>query len=178
MARFFVIAVAAVSALAVIGLNHSRADGAARPVVAQLSGNQVTSAQRGRRGRRGRRGPRGRRGAQGAQGAPGVQRFSEVLSGQVSVPSGQVGSARADCPAGTAPSGTGFNGGIGNVGFVKRFGQFVGIGVYNDTSITIQIEAQAICASGPGVSAASSRVGRPEEAKFRTAVAKLAHRAR
>jgi hypothetical protein len=100
-------------------------------------------------------GPAGPAGPVGAPGVAGIATVTSVRSGQVSVAPGTVGSATATCPAGTALVGTGFNASIGNVGFVERFGNATGIGVLNDRTITIQIEAQAICASGPGITAAS-----------------------
>jgi hypothetical protein len=75
----------------------------------------------------------------------------------VPVAAGTVGSADATCPAGTTVVGTGFDASIGNVGFAERFGNFVGVAVFNDTTITITIEAQAICGGGPGVTAAAAR---------------------
>jgi hypothetical protein len=90
-------------------------------------------------------------GAQGPAGPAGIASLTVVDGAEVNVPSGEVGGATATCPAGTAVSGTGFNASIGFVGFVKRFGNFVGIGVINDTTLPIAISAEAICASGPGV---------------------------
>jgi hypothetical protein len=92
-------------------------------------------------------------GPAGLQGPAGIASVATVNSADVYVSSGQVGGAQAYCPAGSAIVGTGFYADIGNIGFAQRFGDFVGIGVLNDTSITIKIHAEAICASGAGVQA-------------------------
>jgi hypothetical protein len=61
----------------------------------------------------------------------------------------------AQCPPGKTVIGTGFNASIGNVGFVKAYGTFVGGFFINDRSININVSVQAICASTDGAVAAS-----------------------
>jgi hypothetical protein len=102
----------------------------------------------------GSQGPVGAPGAAGAPGAPGSAGLATVFASTgatVTVAPGEVGGAQAFCPAGMAVIGTGFFASVGNVGYVQRFGSFVGIGVINDTTIDIDITAQAICGGGPGV---------------------------
>ncbi|MEA2385492.1 MAG: hypothetical protein QOH72_5463 [Solirubrobacteraceae bacterium] len=43
------------------------------------------------------------------------------------------------------------------IGFAERFGDSVGIAVVNNTAIAVDIGAEAVCAGGPGVVAASVR---------------------
>lgn len=111
-------------------------------------------------------------GPQGQQGPAGITTITEASSGRVPVAPGELGSAQAFCPAGTAITGTGFNASIGDVAFVKKFGNSNGIAVFNNSSITFEIEAQAICASGPGVQArASSRAA--DHRAFNAAIAEV-----
>lgn len=56
-----------------------------------------------------------------------------VDGAEVPVASGDVGGATATCPAGSVIVGTGFDTSIGNVGFVQRFGNLVGLAAINDT---------------------------------------------
>jgi hypothetical protein len=120
----------------------------------------------------GARGAQGLPGAAGAAGAPGVASITTITGTSVYVSPGLVGHAEAYCPAGTAVVGTGFNASIGNVGFAEQFGTFVGVAVWNDTSIAIPINAQAICAGGPATAAARSVV-RPDTTEYDKAVAAL-----
>lgn len=85
-------------------------------------------------------------------GPAGIANVTEVNSADVPVAPGDVGGATAACPAGSVIIGTGFDTSVGNIGFVLRFGNLVGLAALNDTPIPIVISAQAICASGPGVS--------------------------
>jgi hypothetical protein len=66
-----------------------------------------------------------------------------VEGAAVIVAPGAVGSATATCPVGSTVVGTGFDTSIGIIGFVLRFGNSVGIAAVNDTSINIDIQAQA-----------------------------------
>jgi hypothetical protein len=118
---------------------------------ADFSGS-VRGAQ-GIQGARGLQGLPGPAGAAGAAGPAGITTVSTVNGPDVDVAPGDVGAADAACPAGSAVVGTGFFSSIGSIGFAERFGASVGIAVANDSTITIQIHAQAICAMGQGVSA-------------------------
>lgn len=132
---------------------------------------------RGPSGRQGPSGPQGPAGAAGPAGPPGpagLATITAVHGAQVPVPPGQVGSATATCPAGTTVIGTGFDASVGHPGFVEKFGDFVGIGIVNDTTIQITIQAQAICGGGPGVSGIRSGASdRGAVAQFQSEVAKL-----
>jgi hypothetical protein len=127
----------------------------------------------------GDRGPQGLAGPQGAvgpQGIPGPQAaaalpsFTTVDGAEVSIAPGDVDAARADCPAGTVVTGVGFYSSIGTVGFAKNYGAFVGIGVINDTSITIDVSAQATCVSTAGAARAAKA---PSTAQFDSDLAAL-----
>jgi hypothetical protein len=120
---------------------------------------------------KGDRGLQGIQGPSGAQGPAGITTVSTVNGPDVNVAPGDVGGADATCPAGSAVVGTGFSSSIGSIGFAERFGASVGIAVANDSSITIQIHAQAICAAGPGVSGARAVVRSDDRAQFDQAVA-------
>ena len=123
----------------------------------------VRKALKGNRGPRGFSGADGVPGTAGAAGSPGILSLTTVDSPTVTIPPGDSSydvdpnSLEAQCPAGSTVVGTGFNGGIGNVDFVKKFGTLVGGFVHNDTSITIQASVQAICAQlPPGVAGTRS----------------------
>lgn len=121
---------------------------------------------------KGDRGPQGLTGPAGAPGPAGIASVTDVVGPDVSVAPGTVGGANAACPPGSVVVGTGFFAGIGNPGFAERFGNEVGIGVVNDSSITIAIHAQAICAAGAGVVGARS-VTRADHSAFDAALAAL-----
>ena len=89
----------------------------------------------------------------GPPGPAGIANVTVVEGAEVPVASGEVGGATATCPAGSVVVGTGFNASVGVVGFVERFGSVVGMAVVNDLPVPIAIHAQAICASGPGITA-------------------------
>jgi hypothetical protein len=113
---------------------------------------------------RGSRGPRGYRGYQGPKGNQGT------LSGVVSVKSPSLGlqpgqttydvdpnGFQANCPAGQVVIGTGFDAqGVGQVGFVESFGNFVGGFISNESSVAITVELQGLCAPA-GADYANSR---------------------
>jgi len=61
---------------------------------------------------------------------------------------------------GSVLTGVGFFTSIADLGFAERFGNSAGVAATNNTGIDADIEAQAICASGPGISAASVRAAR------------------
>lgn len=128
------------------------------------------SARHALAGKTGPMGPAGPAGAQGPAGAPGVNAITDVMSPRVTIPSGQSSydveqaggpSLEADCPAGQAVVGTGFDDSVGSVGFVLSFGNLVGGFMYNDSSISIDVTVEAMCAPGSasGISAASQGEG-------------------
>ncbi len=142
-----------------------------------------SSAKHSLHGARGTAGPQGAQGPQGPAG--GVSGIQVVKSPDVSIASGdssygvqQNGGPALDaqCPAGTTVVGTGFDDGIGSVGFVLAFGSLVGGFVYNDTTITITASVQAFCASSGGAQAASNGSARTRFlARARAASAALHH---
>ena len=111
------------------------------------------------RGPRGASGPAGPAGAPGPAGPPGMGNLTVAESAHVSVPPG--GSTpsdwRANCPAGTRVVGTGIYDSIGDPGFVKGYGTFVGGIVFNNSSITISdLHLQAFCVAVSGAVASSA----------------------
>lgn len=122
---------------------------------------------RGVRGTRGATGPAGAAGPAGPAGVLGLQ----VVEATTVVAPGDVDGPQVFCPAGKSPVGTGFFASITNPGFVEVFGNSVGGGFINDSSIPIETTVQAICAGGGAVAAASSRTGATR--KFRAALASL-----
>jgi hypothetical protein len=118
-----------------------------------LSAN-AKRALKGQRGPRGYQGPQGASGLTGAPGAPGARggfdpaKLKYITGPDVSVAPGQVGSAQADCPAGTAAVSGGFFSSVGNVGFSQTFGPtFHAASVWNDTTISITVHATVVCAA-------------------------------
>jgi len=134
----------------------------------------------GKPGANGAPGPQGPQGPQGAQGAPGPSNLSAltVIAGpRVSVPAGEVGAAAAICPGGTrVVSGGGF-GSIAGLDVSEtslgREGWFIVID--NDSSIALEINAQALCAgAGQAVAAAAPSARRRRvEAQMHQAEATL-----
>lgn len=114
---------------------------------------------RGPTGSQGPQGPQGLRGPQGPtgpQGGPGMSGLQIVTASMDLAPGGADG-PRADCPSGKKVVGSGFNASITDVGFVEDFGGFfVGSFFFNNSSITVTVEAQAICANVSGATAASA----------------------
>jgi hypothetical protein len=113
----------------------------------------VRSQLRGYQGQRGFQGPAGSTGATGATGIAGI---TTVSSPELTLAPGEfspIGTLIAQCPAGSTVIGTGFDdGGVTEVGFVQKYGTFVGGFIANETGITVtDISVQAICASGSGV---------------------------
>lgn len=137
----------------------------------------ASASKRGPRGKTGPRGPAGPRGSTGpagptgltgATGSPGIVALKTVNSAEVTLPVNAdtytvAGTGfRANCPAGFAVVGTGFNSTVGHVGLVSAYGTFVGGFIYNDTNITIKVSVQAICAQVPaGTSVSRSLSGKP-----------------
>ena len=80
---------------------------------------------------------------------------AHLLPGESTTDAVGLGNFKATCPRGGTVVGTGVVPSVGHLGFVKKFGSFVGAHISNDTSIPIDVEVQAICADVVGdVSAA------------------------
>jgi hypothetical protein len=116
---------------------------------------------------RGPASPPGPPGAAGAAGAPGVvPAIITVDSPKVDVPNGSntydvdPSGFQATCPSGYSVLGTGFDdGGIGNVGFVLSYGQFVGGFISNNSGIDdSSVYVQAICGQVPAGSSGANAV--------------------
>jgi hypothetical protein len=110
------------------------------------------------RGPRGFRGLRGNRGSQGAKGSTGiVSGVVSVKSPQVTLQPGQTtydvnpNGFQATCPTGQIVIGTGFDAeGVGQLGFVESFGNFVGGFISNPSSVPVTVELQGLCAAAGG----------------------------
>jgi hypothetical protein len=118
-----------------------------------LSAN-AKRALKGQRGPQGYQGPQGPQGVPGVPGAPGARggfdpaKLKYIIGPDVSIASGEVGTARADCPAGTAAVSGGFFSSVGNVGFSQTFGStFHAASVWNDTGLTITVHASVVCSA-------------------------------
>jgi hypothetical protein len=109
----------------------------------------------GARGPQGFQGPFGPQGVPGTPGAPGLSNLTDVKASQAVAPGGN-GSPTAFCPAGTTVVGSGFTSSVANVGFVEKFGTFVGGFFFNNTGITVTVEVQAICATVAGTTAVAA----------------------
>jgi hypothetical protein len=123
----------------------------------------VDLSAKAKRALRGERGPRGFTGAQGVPGATGATGVSgaagapggfdptklQYIEGpDVTVPSGEVGTAIASCPAGTTAISGGFYASISNVAASQTYGpSFHGVIVSNDSSISLTINATVVCAA-------------------------------
>jgi hypothetical protein len=157
-----------------------RADRRAKRALRQSDRVEARSGPRGAQGPPGPAGPQGPGGPQGPQGPAGIQSIIAIDGPSVLVDPGLVGAAEAFCPPGYTVIGTGFFSGIGKIGFAERFGFFVGIAVFNDSVITININAQAICGQlAPGVVAASDKSKSARQAdrrRFREKVNRLRSR--
>jgi hypothetical protein len=101
----------------------------------------------GTQGRPGAAGPAGLTGAAGANGGFDPNKVTYVTGPTLSVPSGVVATATAQCPAGSKPIGGGFFSSISNVGGTFTNGSSWFVIVWNDTSISVNINAYAVCAS-------------------------------
>jgi len=124
--------------------------------LADLS-KRAKRALRGQTGPAGPAGPAGATGLQGPAGPAGVNTVRSVSSPTVSIAPGESSydvelaggpALVATCPAGQVAVGTGVFNSVGSIGFVLSFGSFVGGFIYNDTSITIDVEVQAMCVPG------------------------------
>jgi hypothetical protein len=111
------------------------------------------AALRGQRGPAGPAGPAGAAGAAGAAGPAGANggfdpnKVTYVTGPTVSVPPGQVATASAQCPAGTKPIAGGFFSNITRAGASWVSGSAWFVIVWNEWSISVDINAFAVCAS-------------------------------
>jgi hypothetical protein len=86
----------------------------------------------------------------------GVGETFTVETAEVTLPPGAattdvlgLGDFKAQCPEDTTVIGTGFSGPVaGDVGFVSKFGTFVGAWMVNRAPIDVTVSIQAICAYG------------------------------
>lgn len=113
------------------------------------------TAKNGLKGKRGLRGFTGPAGPQGPAGVSGVL-GAQVVEVAMTIFPGEVNGPQAFCPAGKVVIGTGYFAGIAHPGFVKVFGNSVGAGYINDSSIAIDTSVQAIC----GYASATAGVAR------------------
>jgi hypothetical protein len=129
-----------------------------------------TAAPAAKRGPRGPRGPRGTRGPAGPRGLAGIASIS-VVDGPATpqCPNGggtcQVASSEAVCPTGSAVVGGGFETATPDnvVGYAKRINPTTyAVIAVNWWAAPSSIKAQAICASGPGLSATIASASRSE----------------
>lgn len=130
-------------------------------VLKKLHGAKGPRGKRGPKGAKGATGPTGAMGPQGPAGSAATVSLTDVDSPTLTLAPGQTtfdvdpSGFEADCPAGDAVYGTGFDsGGVGRPGFALAYGSFVGGFIYNDSSVTIQVSVQAIC--GPAAGATSN----------------------
>lgn len=123
-----------------------------------------------KRGPRGLRGPRGFQGPAGAAGPAGIAGITRV-NGSAAYQSGygygsEVGLSVATCPAGSYVTGGGFD--MGTIFNYSNYEistptQYSVIAV-NENSGSSSVTAQAICASGGGISASAVRSKKPSKA--------------
>lgn len=148
--------IAALSITGAIGVSAASGDG-----------GQKASASASKKGKRG---PRGKRGFTGPQGPAGIASISRVAG--PSVYQGPLGSgsevktSTATCPAGTYVTGGGYNSSI-----IENFIEFEWSSATQYSVIAVNyfnqggtITAQAICAAGPGLTAAGVRSKKPPQA--------------
>lgn len=111
---------------------------------------------RGPRGFTGARGAQGPQGPQGPQGGPGMSGL-QIVAASMTLAPGDADGPDANCPSGKQVVGSGFDASITDVGFVEDFGGlFVGGFFFNNSSIPVDVEVQAICVNVSGASAASA----------------------
>jgi hypothetical protein len=92
---------------------------------------------------------------------------AHLLPGQSTADVVGVGNFKATCPKYETVVGTGVDTGIGRLGFVEKFGRFAGAFIYNDTSIPIDAEVQAIC-SDVVYDVSAARVARADSRALRS----------
>lgn len=109
-------------------------------------------------------GPAGARGATGPQGPAGVVTTEGVLGPNVPLGSSSstssVQSSTADCPAGTIVTGGGFDVGVSDfIAFAEKSGNGYFVIAVNSGPDASSVQAQAICARGPGVMSSAAAAG-------------------
>ena len=119
------------------------------------------------------RGARGPAGPAGSEGPAGSVAGVTVAEAQMTVQPGEVNGPQAFCPAGSSPVGTGFFASIADVGFVKVFGNSVGAGYANNSSIPVDTSVQAICGAGVSATGTVARSKRASQRAFTDALAQL-----
>jgi hypothetical protein len=124
--------------------------------VADLS----SSAKKALKGQKGPAGPSGPQGPAGPAGPAGVLN-AQVVEVRKTVAPGDVDGPQAFCPAGKVVVGTGFSASITHAGFTLVFGNAVGAGYINDSSIPIETSVQAICANGSAVAGVARAASNP-----------------
>jgi hypothetical protein len=128
----------------------------------KLKGKQGPPGPLGETGPPGATGATGAAGPSGPAGLAGVQAVSSpavtLAPGQTSYEVELAGGPALDaqCPSGKVVIGSGFNASVADVGFVLAFGSLVGGFMANESSITVPVTVQAICASTSGASAAAA----------------------
>lgn len=108
---------------------------------------KAKAALRGQRGISGSAGPAGPAGAPGANGGFDPNKVTYVTGPRVRVGPGQVASATAECPPGAKPIGGGFFSSITNVGATGTNGSSWYVIVWNDTGVSTDVNAFAVCAA-------------------------------
>jgi hypothetical protein len=124
--------------------------------------------QRGPAGQTGATGPAGATGASGPQGpsgpagTAGIAQVTSVLSTPTTIPGNSVDTAVATCPAGSTVVGGGFvvsNTAVRAVTAYRDSPTTYTVMGANTSASSNTITAQAICASGPGISATAAHRG-------------------
>jgi hypothetical protein len=143
--------------------------GSATAGTALITGAQIKNGSIGlldlsanaKRALKGQRGPQGYQGPQGAPGVAGVPgaagaaggfdpaKVSYVTGPTVTFAPDQIAHADASCPAGTAVIGGGYYASIAHVAADKTYGdgRTWSVLIHNDSSISIQVNAHAVCAA-------------------------------
>jgi hypothetical protein len=110
------------------------------------------SAKRALKGQRGPQGIAGPAGTAGPAGLPGgfdPAKVSYVTGSTVTFAPGEIGFAHATCPAGTTVIGGGYYASIASVAADKTYGdgRTWSALINNDTSISVDVNAHAVCAA-------------------------------
>ena len=122
----------------------------------------------------GAQGPQGPAGPQGAAGPSNLSALTSITGPTVEVPKGEVGSAKAVCPAGSHAISGGGSGGIAGIAVseMETNHQEWFIIIANSTSITVKIHAEVQCA-GAG-QAVAAQVRQPIRASAEEAIRQAA----